>query len=328
MEEHDSEPHILFLNGITMADYRSPEDDLDEKLLSSVQTDQQQGDPMPFDEIPQQFTGLDKWPLTTNLKCWVCDFQFGNRPVFVPKYIRRGSGGGNDGGIVVGVLGNMCTFNCAERYIEDTFTSYETAWSYQKNLTIVYELFTGKSVSRIKPSPPKTMMRQYGGPWSEEEYWKTLRALDPEHGLVDHTLGSIRPERERDYDANPPSPPRRSVWNICGGLTPVSDEAAGDELSAGRDDTEGTEGTEGEKKHSVAGAATVATTTTRENVVMAGVATTKNDSALTAPTNSTEAVAEGAASTTTDTAAVGPPGAIDDDGGDLDDFLDQFLEDL
>jgi hypothetical protein len=151
----------------------------------------------------------------------------------VPTHVREG----DDGGIEFGVCGNMCTFNCAELWIQTHLggrAGNEERWRSQDNLRLLYFMFTGRRVSRIKPAPKKTELRQYGGELDEDAFWRRMRELDPISGLRDHTFGSIVPERDRIRAAlttisvssvpfrvisDTPGPgvaSSRSVWGLCG----------------------------------------------------------------------------------------------------------------
>ncbi len=213
-------PNILRLHGIRLADFKPPEDTLDERLLEGVDDAEGGSAPLgagdvPYDKIPSEFTGLEDWPASTNLKCWVCDFNFSDRPKFVALSFKENEAGGYK----MGVHGVMCTFNCAELYIETRYQRLTERQHLQELLRFEYFFFTAKWVSRIKPAPPKTEMLQYGGPLDSDAFLKKLRELDPEHGLRDHTPGSIIPERLR---INPGDVSRAaafeapvSVWDLC-----------------------------------------------------------------------------------------------------------------
>lgn len=201
METPYQPPNILRLFGITLRDYVPVEDVADERLLAAG-VDGRAADPEdpspesihPPDKIPRVFTGLEDWPHSTNLRCWQCDFTFDDRPKFVPTHVREAE----NGGIEFGVLGNMCTFNCAELWISIHYAGKEDQrWRAQDNLCLVYFLFTGRRVARIRPAPHKTELRQYGGELDEDAFWKKMRDLDSLAGLRDHTPGSVVPERDR-----------------------------------------------------------------------------------------------------------------------------------
>lgn len=203
MESVYKPPNILRLTGITMKDYVPVEDVADTRLLdpgtdgSVLEPDDPAPESIhPPDKIPRVFTGLDDWPHHTNLRCWECGFTFDDRPKFVPTYVREAE----NGGIEFGVHGNFCTFNHSELWIETHLggrASNEDRWRAQDNLCLVYFLFTGRRIARIKPGYSKTELRQYGGDWDEDTYWRKMRELDPVAGLRDHTPGSVIPERDR-----------------------------------------------------------------------------------------------------------------------------------
>ena len=188
----NGQPKILHLSGISIDDYIAPEDIADKKFLNDefIYSHKEFNT---YEQIPSKFTSLDDWPLTTTLHCWNCDFAFDNRPAFIPTHIRSTA----DNCIEIGVKGNMCTFNCAARYILNIgHLNVEEKWRYQDNLSIVYFLFTGIHM-QVKPAPEKTHLKKYGGSWSDEQYWNELKKIDNFSGLKDHTPGSILPERDR-----------------------------------------------------------------------------------------------------------------------------------
>ena len=217
-------PNILHLGGLTLKDYVPIEDVFDEKVLEAVEKggDRGAGDPRPFERIPPIFTSVEEWPFSTNLCCWSCAFTFDGPPCFIPTFFRH------DGGrLEVGVLGNFCTFNCAARYIDDTYPPQADNmkhWRMREHLCRVYSYFNdGPVVAHIKPAPRKTELLSFGGDIDEEEFWERMRDLDPLNGLRDHRPGTVVPERLR--------PVGLSVWGVCTGV--ANPEAA----SAGRSAT-------------------------------------------------------------------------------------------
>lgn len=177
MDELFYRPNILKLIGISLSDYKPIEDIADEVYLngSPIHTEMPQ---LQLDKIPRVFTTLNEWPTSTNLKCWVCDFTFDGYPKFVPTYIRETEKPGN---IEFGVLGNMCSFNCAQLYIETIYANNgrENQRRAQDNLRLVYLIFTGHRIDRIKAAYSKTELRQYGGEWDENTFRLKLNELDP-----------------------------------------------------------------------------------------------------------------------------------------------------
>lgn len=252
MEKVYKPPSILRLIGITLADYVPVEDMADGRLLhpgteagsSPEDSDLVSETTLPLDKIPRVFTGLEDWPHRTNLLCWSCGFSFDDSPKFEVTFVREGE----KGGIEFGVRGNMCTFNCVEAWIETQYGAHansEKRWRAQDNLCLAYFMFTGRRVSRIKPAPSRTELRQYGGELDEDAFWAKLRELDPVAGLRDHRPGSVVPERERTRVALAslcPGESRRpqfspsassasrsvcSVWSACRATLGPSFPAAG-----------------------------------------------------------------------------------------------------
>ena len=195
-------PKYLRLGGITRADWCPVEDVADMRLLQGVGGPPEgPEDPAPEsiyppDKIPRTFNGdITQWPYETNLHCWECGFRFAQPPKFAPTHVRESE----DGGVEFGVLGNMCTFNCAALWISTRYAGQvDQLWRMQDNLCLLYFLFTGRRVSRIPLAPNKTELRRYGGDLEDEVFLAKLRSLDPSSaGLRNHTPGSIVPERNR-----------------------------------------------------------------------------------------------------------------------------------
>ena len=165
-------PNILSLSGITINDYISPEDTADEKFFNDSS---EASNIYPYNKIPQTFVSLKKWPISTNLYCWSCGFKFNTIPKFIPTYIRE-----TNDSVELGVLGNMCSFNCAELWIETHTYNKEERFKLQNNLCYLFYIFTGKRIMYIKPAPCKTNLLQYGGSWTEEIFLKKMKELEPE----------------------------------------------------------------------------------------------------------------------------------------------------
>jgi hypothetical protein len=166
-------PNILNLSGITLEDYIPLEDVADDRLLAE-DDEVNVSHIYPYNSIPQIFTSINKWPESTNLCCWSCGFKFDTIPIFIPTYIRE-----TNDSVEIGVKGNMCSFNCAELWIESTNISREERHKLQTNLCFLYYIITGKRISYIKPSPCKTNLLQYGGTWNEETFLKHMRNINP-----------------------------------------------------------------------------------------------------------------------------------------------------
>lgn len=214
MDTYEKRPNILHLKGITLdKDFVPVEDVFDNKILEVVSSDQNK-DSNPFDEIPAVFTSIEEWPFSTNLRCWSCSFTFDGAPCFIPTFVRAGS----KSKVEIGVKGNFCTFNCAARYIDDMFPPQAFSskhWRMRDNLCLVYYYFKGLKVKHIKPAPPKTELKIYGGKLKEEEFWSKMKEMDPKNGIRDFRLGTVIPERMRTSTSDNEKDTEKTVWNVC-----------------------------------------------------------------------------------------------------------------
>lgn len=165
-------PNILSLSGITLQDYKSFEDEADERLMEN-NMENFDTEIFIYNKIPTVFTGLNTWPKSTNLYCWSCSFKFDTVPKFIPTYIRE-----NNDLIEVGVMGNMCSFNCVELWIETHVSNKEKRYKLQNNLCYLYYLFTGKRINLIEPAICKTNLLQYGGTMNEETFLIKMKELE------------------------------------------------------------------------------------------------------------------------------------------------------
>ena len=173
MDKTSEIPIILYLEGVTKKDFKPIENILEDRIKEPIE-DEEKGIAVPitWDKPPSVYKGLEDWPLRTNLKCSVCDLTFNDRPKFVPGEIKKDE----NEKLEIIVLGGiyMCTFNCAMRYINVNLKG-EEAFSARDCLLILYKIFTGKTVTRITPSHPKTKRQEYGGAWSIKEWLKKKR---------------------------------------------------------------------------------------------------------------------------------------------------------
>jgi hypothetical protein len=177
MDSHYVRPNILKLSNISLSkgSWMPVEDRADKLFLAEISARSEMTDVIKiYDKIPRVFTTLEEWPDCTNLKCWVCNFTFDGRPKFVPTYIKDVGGR-----LEIGVSGNMCTFNCAARWILEKYSNNkEERWRLQDKLLIVYYLFNNCLVSSIEPSPSITEHQMYGGELEHTAFWKKLKDVE------------------------------------------------------------------------------------------------------------------------------------------------------
>jgi hypothetical protein len=187
------QPNILFLRGCFIGDCNSIEDMFDEQLVnqSMPECEIYQISDTVYDEIPKRFTSKEKWINKTNIKCWSCDCNFHNVPVFVPTSLERSDSVVQTYGSM-DVLGNFCSCNCAAQYINLHFTGSEK-WEKHELLKLLHKMFTGSTIDYIVPSPPKTLMKQYGGKKTQQEYREILMKLNDTYktSIQHNSIGHI-----------------------------------------------------------------------------------------------------------------------------------------
>lgn len=172
------QPNILFLRGCFLGDCNTIEDLFDERLIGGLVPNQEIYDvkDITYDKIPKYFTCEKSWITKTNLKCWSCDCNFHNVPIFVPTALEKSDDIDNICGRM-DVLGNFCSWNCASLYI-NTYFSGSDKWEKKELLKLLYKILTGTTITEIPPAPHKTSMRQYGGSKTCQEYMENLIKLN------------------------------------------------------------------------------------------------------------------------------------------------------
>ncbi len=174
---------ILFLQGVFKTDCDKIEDFFHERLLHGNTTTAKY-----YDKIPLTFTNIDDWPKTTNLLCRNCNRVPKARPWFEPQSIAPISRG-YIGKLIsskdlvrkhishdycMNVKGVFCTANCVMRYTLTNSKDLSDRLNKIQMLLILHEIFTGRTVTNIEPSPVATEMIQYGGLLSEADYQKKI----------------------------------------------------------------------------------------------------------------------------------------------------------
>lgn len=179
-----SVPSILHLHGVDLEEAKQDFDltnVLERRLLEEAGLDEEFGmgsyegsmnAELSCDKIPRVFTSVEKWPMSTNLRCWNCDLMCKNYPKFIPTAIKTNA----DGSITAGVRGNFGSWECAAKFIEDTY-SFEEGRRAHERLCHVYRLFTGVFTVKIEPALSKLEMRIYGGSLLQQQYEEKLQEI-------------------------------------------------------------------------------------------------------------------------------------------------------
>jgi hypothetical protein len=179
--EYD-EPNIMFFQGVFPEKY-----DLDTMFTNRIMDSLRVTDVGTVDncevstfntysKIPLQFTTVDAWPKSTNIKCWWCTQSFKTIPLFIPSYIAT------NGDMVP--EGNFCTWNCSAAHI-DVFADSKSKWERHEMLKILHKKITGIPVEYIPRSPlPFTMLQYGGGNDSGDVYAKKIATLAQSMGRL------------------------------------------------------------------------------------------------------------------------------------------------
>lgn len=168
------QPNVMFLNGCFLQDCNTIEDMFDERLVTQSSNDNIYNiDKIVYDKIPKMFETNDKWLEKTNIKCWSCSCLFYTIPITSPSALHK-----ENSNIKMDIDGIFCTWGCASQYINVHSKGVEK-WERHELLKKLYTIITGKIIDSIEPSPPKTIMIQYGGKKSQKEYMDIIHALNP-----------------------------------------------------------------------------------------------------------------------------------------------------
>jgi hypothetical protein len=193
---------VLFIQGVYKKNCKRMEDMFREKIIENTVAHE----PI-YDKIPVIFYHIDDWPRSINLCCWFCSRHFKTRPWFEPQSIEPvnelSDGRVLDSTLVrtiiykkqtsIVVKGVFCTCNCVRAYIELHTNDYADKLNKIQMLKYIYELFTGKTIPDIQPSPSPTEMQQYGGKLTPNDYQQKIDHLDFAYAreLEDNAFASI-----------------------------------------------------------------------------------------------------------------------------------------
>ena len=187
---------ILFLRGVYKKDCKSFEDIFQDRLMHDEFPESETKCIKVYDEIPIKFTSLESWKKKSNNKCWRCHRNFETRPWFEPQSIEPVSHGkvGNfipkksmkkvndERNVSIVARGNFCSPNCVCANIHLHTKTLEERLNKIDMLKYVYEIFTGRAITDIQPSPNPTIMKAYNGIGiTENEYQNLIDNLDAEY---------------------------------------------------------------------------------------------------------------------------------------------------
>lgn len=186
--KHKREKQSLFLQGVFISDCKKIEDIFQDRLISN---DIPQEKMLEYDKIPALFTGIDDWLKYTNILCNFCSRSFKTFPWFEPQSIDPISMG------VVGKIttskeikssvnkkkysivpkGIFCSCHCVAANILTKTKNIAEKHNKMDMLKFLYEIVHGEKIDDIQPSPDPTIMTQYGGNVTPNEYQQMIDNL-------------------------------------------------------------------------------------------------------------------------------------------------------
>mgnify|MGYP000274163213 CR=1 FL=1 len=180
----DERPYVFFLKGVYP---ESPSDlndlaDIYADELAECEISDKIFDIIVEDKLPKYFISLAEWPKSTFLHCWFCDSQFSGIPVIIPVKYKRILIEGEEKSVMKR-FGNFCSFNCASGYIEyvshpNLSDRVEERNTYKNMLKMLYQIYYGKVLPEIPPSPHRTCMKIYGGCLDQDQYRTKIDELN------------------------------------------------------------------------------------------------------------------------------------------------------
>ena len=99
-------------------------------------------------------------PEKTDVACFWCAHEFTNQPCFLP--VKEESG-------TYHVYGNFCTPQCGLSHLLNEHLDSHVRWERMALLHRMYRP-TGKTATRLYPSPPRESLQKFGGIYTYEKY--------------------------------------------------------------------------------------------------------------------------------------------------------------
>lgn len=164
-------PKILFLRGVFIKDCIPLDTIFEQQLIEQLRID---NPIIIYNNFPSVFTNLQTWIKKTNLKCWHCDLNFDNMPVFIPKIIEH-SGFNED--FNISTHGCFCSFCCAVSYTDLHYQKICNNIKIKEMLRFLYRVFNNRIIKEILPAPSKYIMNHYGGDMDVQSYRNKLNSI-------------------------------------------------------------------------------------------------------------------------------------------------------
>jgi hypothetical protein len=164
-----TEQNILFLKGIHMQDIVAVEDIYQKELLNNIDNTISN---IVYDKICKQFTKLEDWKKSTNIRCWFCSLKFKNIPWFIIENTSHSSDG-----IKYNITGNFCSCGCLLGFVLSHYNKREHFDVFQ-SVKKLYKIIYNKTNTEILPSPSKFKLKIYGGDATIDEYQTEIKKIN------------------------------------------------------------------------------------------------------------------------------------------------------
>lgn len=154
-------PKVLFINNIRKAN-----------LLANTEVHVAPSEiktKITYANVPSRVVQVSDIGLTAKYRCWYCDLEYEGVAIFNPKVIEAGR---------ITAEGNFNSIKCLLSYISAHYHDSPDEIEARNKAHFLYKLMLEKKMiprHSFEPAPSKYLMRQYGGPLSEQDY---LQALD------------------------------------------------------------------------------------------------------------------------------------------------------
>jgi len=97
-------------------------------------------------------------------KCWNCNHSIDNISISIPLRYSVG---------IFYICGDYCSYNCAARYILDTYND-KNMWDIYSLLNLYYNISNRTIGVKVSPAPSKLLLKDFGGTMDIDEYRNTL----------------------------------------------------------------------------------------------------------------------------------------------------------
>lgn len=125
---------------------------------NSEDSDHSENEQSAYETIPDKFMGLDTWITSTDILCYHCCLSHEHPPIFVTRYFKT-----TNVGVVIYIEKRLfCSFPCAMKYIEETYTG-NVLYEKTEHLRYTYQVFTDSEIDYISRAPNREEIDIFGG---------------------------------------------------------------------------------------------------------------------------------------------------------------------